>query len=273
MTDSLPAGTVLRPEDRAAREVRLAEAGNLAESGRLIEAGGRRFELNNTDYRKKSTPDRLQLCGRWPLLSRLIDYILSVPHARILELGTLEGGRAVFYAALFKGLSRVVSVDIRPVGPVLAELVRDPDLAGRVSFHGGLSQDSPQLAAVVEEELEGRPQVIIDDASHLYGPSRAAFELAFPLLAPGGLYLLEDWGWSHYSDFQEPGSQWHDRPALSNLVFELVALAGSRPDWFQGLELPHRDLMVIAKSPGAGPPRPLNLDEHLNLRGRKFGLI
>lgn len=273
MSDVLSAGTVLRPEDQATREVRLVEAGDPAQSGRLIEVGGRRFELNNTDYQKKSTPDCLQLCGRWPLLNRLIDYMAAVPRARILELGTLEGGRAVFYAALFKGLSRVVSVDIRPVGPLLAELVRDPDLAGRVSFHGGLSQDSPRLAAVVAEELEGRPQIIIDDASHLYGPSRAAFELTYPLLAPGGLYLLEDWGWSHYPAFQEPGSQWHDRPALSNLVFELTALAASRPDWFQGLELPHRDLMVLAKSPAARVPRPLKLDQHLNLRGRKFSQI
>ena len=38
---------------------------------------------------------------------------------------------------------------------------------------------------------------MIDDASHLYEPSLASFETLFPLLRPGGTYIIEDWKWEH----------------------------------------------------------------------------
>ncbi|MBR1579120.1 MAG: class I SAM-dependent methyltransferase [Selenomonadaceae bacterium] len=37
-----------------------------------------------------------------------------------------------------------------------------------------------------------RPSVIIDDASHAWGDQRRSFELFWRMLAPGGLYIVED---------------------------------------------------------------------------------
>ena len=42
--------------------------------------------------------------------------------------------------------------------------------------------------------MDGEPlDLVIDDASHLYGPTMASFEVLFPRLRPGGLYVIEDW--------------------------------------------------------------------------------
>ena len=37
--------------------------------------------------------------------------------------------------------------------------------------------------------------LVVDDASHLLEPSIASFNLLFPRLRPGGVYVLEDWSW------------------------------------------------------------------------------
>lgn len=47
-------------------------------------------------------------------------------------------------------------------------------------------------------ELAGQPlDLVIDDASHLLNETRASFETLFPLLGPGGLYVIEDWNADH----------------------------------------------------------------------------
>jgi hypothetical protein len=51
---------------------------------------------------------------------------------------------------------------------------------------------------VARDEFGTTPvDLVIDDASHLYDESRASFETLFPLLHPGGLYIIEDWRWQH----------------------------------------------------------------------------
>jgi hypothetical protein len=50
------------------------------------------------------------------------------------------------------------------------------------------------LGASCTDEFGQDPlDLVIDDASHLYGPSLATFETLFPALREGGLYVLEDW--------------------------------------------------------------------------------
>jgi hypothetical protein len=47
-------------------------------------------------------------------------------------------------------------------------------------------------------ELQGAPlDLVIDDASHRLRETISSFEVLFPLLRPGGLFLLEDWDWQH----------------------------------------------------------------------------
>jgi hypothetical protein len=66
---------------------------------------------------------------------------------------------------------------------------------------------------------------VIDDASHIYEPTRASFETLFPYLRPGGLYIIEDWQWS-YSD--EPPPSLADAEPVSRLVHEALDSVGRR---------------------------------------------
>ena len=40
--------------------------------------------------------------------------------------------------------------------------------------------------------------LIVDDASHLYRPTLASFEVLYPRLRPGGTYVIEDWAGDHH---------------------------------------------------------------------------
>lgn len=57
--------------------------------------------------------------------------------------------------------------------------------------------DRPEeiAAAAAEAARLGPPDIVIDDASHASRHQQAAFLALFPVLKPGGLYLIEDLRW------------------------------------------------------------------------------
>jgi hypothetical protein len=67
----------------------------------------------------------------------------------------------------------------------------------------------------------------VDDASHTYEETRTSFEFLFPLLSPGGIYVIEDWSWAHHPDYQSADARFSNHRALSNLLFEQIMLLGS----------------------------------------------
>ncbi len=130
-------------------------------------------------------------------------------------------------------------------------------------------------AITAQDFADAPPDLILDDASHQYGPTRRSFEIAFPLLRKGGHYIIEDWSWAHWPETQG-GRVWSDNiapeaPAMTNLIFELVMLLPStglieRIDVRQGfvvIEKSHRDI----ESPV------FSLDALIRSRGRRLNLI
>jgi hypothetical protein len=69
--------------------------------------------------------------------------------------------------------------------------------------------------------------MVVDDASHRYEQSRTSFGALFPLLAPGGYYIIEDWGWAHGAAYQSADAPLAHEPALTNLIFEILTLEAS----------------------------------------------
>lgn len=70
------------------------------------------------------------------------------------------------------------------------------------------SQDDPVFLKDLIAKV-GPVDVIIDDASHLNPLTLKTFEICFPLLAPGGLYVIED---VHSSYWHEEGFGGGDHP-------------------------------------------------------------
>lgn len=114
---------------------------------------------------------------------------------RLLELGIRRGGSLLLWRDYFPQ-GRIAGIDVEPV-----ELQDD---SGRIRTYRGLQQNTRLLDRVAEEVAPSGFDVIIDDATHQYGPTRAAFRHLFTRhLKPGGFYAVEDWGTGYWGS-------WHD---------------------------------------------------------------
>jgi hypothetical protein len=101
-------------------------------------------------------------------------------NARVCELGVLNGLSLDMWKDMFpRGL--IVGVDLYgssrwPDGTVkIVSGQSDPGLPGQLAEH------APEW------------DLIVDDASHHGDLTQASFDLLWPLVAPGGFYVIEDW--------------------------------------------------------------------------------
>jgi hypothetical protein len=102
------------------------------------------------------------------------------PAARVCEIGVLRGGSLRMWQDLFpRGI--VAGVDIDP-------LANWPPGTARILA----AQDDPALPAMLTVFAPAW-DLIVDDASHQGYLTKAAFGLLWPLVAPGGFYVIEDW--------------------------------------------------------------------------------
>jgi predicted O-methyltransferase YrrM len=146
---------------------------------------------------KESTADRMCICKPPHLVPAYTRLLERTRPATIVELGVARGGSTALLAVLGKP-ERLLAFELGAEPAGLAEFVEQRALGDRVKAFYGIDQASPQVAEIVVDELAGRPlDLVIDDASHLYRESRASFEMLFPMLRPGGLYVVEDWAAHH----------------------------------------------------------------------------
>jgi hypothetical protein len=139
----------------------------------------------------------------------------------IIELGVYQGGSVVFIDQLLKPKKfSAVELENKPIPSLDKYVAKNSD---RLKIHYGTSQDDVAcLKKIVADDLGGRLDLVVDDASHWYQQTKTSFTTLFPLLAPGGLYIIEDWSWSFDLPYQEPTNDWYRQPAPANLVLELL---------------------------------------------------
>ena len=97
----------------------------------------------------------------------------------VLEIGVAGGYSLYAWSLLFSHESRIVGVDIDPSKalniPNVEVMIAD---ATREEFAQGLKDESFHA--------------IIDDGSHRHDDILRAFELLYPKVVPGGMYIVED---------------------------------------------------------------------------------
>jgi len=192
---------------------------------------------------------------------------------KIFEIGIFKGGSMILNDLVFAP-SRIAAVDFNPA-PVEA-MTRYIEKTGKSDvirpYYGIDQSDRQAMEKVLSGEFPDRDiDMIVDDASHLYEQTRAAFNISFPYLRPGGLYIIEDWGWAHWSgDFwQKDNPYFGARPAMSNLLIELFMLAASRPDLIESVEVVC-SVITVKKGQGKMPEGDFDLGEHYLMRGKPF---
>lgn len=118
----------------------------------------------------------------------IADYLGSA--ARVCEVGVLNGGSLATWQELFPQ-GTVAGVDI-------SEYAIWPEGTIKIVT----SQDNPELPEILSNyEIEW--DLIVDDASHDGTLTAATLELLWPLVSPGGFYVVEDW-FVGYPDYSGP---------------------------------------------------------------------
>lgn len=185
---------------------------------------------------------------------------------RVLELGVYQGGSFVFLDQLLNP-DKISAVELNTAPlPALDKYVSQR--ADRARIHYGRSQDDVEfLGRMVDEDFGGTLDLVVDDASHFYEPTKAAFKALFPKVRPGGVYIIEDWSWPFELDFQDPGNGWYSVNSLPNLMTDLMEDMATAP--LIDDILVTRALIKIRRSNASAGP----LMETHRRRGREIGLL
>ncbi len=121
----------------------------------------------------------------------------------LVELGIYQGGSLILWREALN--CNVIGVDLsrEPDTMMLVDrYIRDSGSAGSITCLWRTDQGDARALRKVVEEHGGSIDVVIDDASHLYIPTRRSFDILFPLVREGGLYFIEDWAAGLRADFQ-----------------------------------------------------------------------
>jgi hypothetical protein len=110
---------------------------------------------------------------------------------KMIEIGVFDGGSLEMWRRYFGPQASIVGIDINPR---CADCVDPPNVV-RI----GSQADRAFLEGVVAEF--GAPELILDDGSHIAKHQRASFEILFPLLQDGGLYIIEDTHTSYWNEW------------------------------------------------------------------------
>lgn len=114
------------------------------------------------------------------------------PTARVCEIGVAAGGSLDMWRVLFPQAT-IAGVDINQ-GAFWPE--------GTIRIVA--AQDDPRLPRELDAHEEAW-DLIVDDASHDGALTVKTLDLLWPLVSPGGFYVIEDWftGWPAYTEYDD----------------------------------------------------------------------
>jgi hypothetical protein len=186
----------------------------------------------------------------------------------MLEIGMWHGGSLPFWFEILRP-DKLVGLDLadRTDSAYFMEYISSRGLGDRIRTHWKTSQtDTGMLGRILESDFGGRLDLVMDDASHYYGPTKASFEYLFPRMPEGALYLIEDWAWSHWPEFQTPNHSWTWETPLTRLIFDLVEAIGTSTSLVKSLEVYQGFVIVERGSIPAAEVKDFKFENYISRR-------
>jgi hypothetical protein len=200
----VPNTTILRAPKAAARALGITRLRDHYLSGPPIDSFvGSTSPPIGGDMATLFSRHRGRHCTKWSQYFEVYDEVLApyrhgfpLPGGgarplRFLELGVYQGGSLELWREFLGADASIMGIDIdeRCAG------VGRADLPVRI----GSQADREFLLDTVDEL--GGIDVVLDDGSHVAAHQRASFDVLFPLLTDGGLYIIEDVHTAYWREF------------------------------------------------------------------------
>jgi Methyltransferase domain len=112
--------------------------------------------------------------------------------ARLLEIGISHGGSLQMWRSYLGRRATIVGVDIEPRVASLAE--------PGIDIHVGSQSDPEFLRGLIDRY--GGFDIVIDDGSHWFADQRVSFDVLWPAVSEGGVYLVEDVHTSYLASYE-----------------------------------------------------------------------
>lgn len=195
--------------------------------------------------------------------------------AHIFELGIWDGGSTAFWFEVFHP-AKYVAVDLldRKDSPYFDRYVASRGLEERVRTYWNTNQaQQDRLLAIVNQDLGASLDLVIDDASHLYWPTLRSFEVLFPCLSPGGLYIIEDWAWGHWPEFFDPKHPFAEDEPLTRIITELIEATGTSTAVISSVTV-YEGFAVVERGPVSPETlgAPFTLESHIKRRPERISV-
>jgi Methyltransferase domain len=217
--------------------------------------------------RFSSSSTRFCLVKRPELVRDHLGMLAELRPSVVVELGLMEGGSTALMALVAEP-EKLVALELSaPRSDGLTDLISERGLDDRVEVHYGIDQsDVDRLTSAIDSSLGDRPiDLVVDDASHLLGPTRASFNVLFPRLRPGGWFVIEDWSWAHIGfGLHQPAEV-----PLTTVVFELVMALPSTPGLIREIRVT-RDWAVVVRGDKDLDRTSFDLSSQYSERGRNL---
>jgi predicted O-methyltransferase YrrM len=208
----------------------------------------------------RSTANLFVLLKTRAMIDQYAEVVAELHPERIFQLGIFQGGSVAMLSELARP-ERLAAIDLSADRvPVLDGYIADRGLGDVVQPHYAVDQGDADTIRALATDLGGPLDLVADDASHVLDPTRASVEALFPLLRPGGLYIIEDW--SQGDDLvEDPALQELLRsrgPSLEAIVHQFVSLCASNPEIVADVRI-MLEMVVVRRGDGPIGPAFLSL--------------
>jgi 23S rRNA U2552 (ribose-2'-O)-methylase RlmE/FtsJ len=157
----------------------------------------------------------------------------------ILEIGVKHGGSIQAWEQYFPN-ARIIGMDINP---------EPSDWPRRATFVQGDQGDRELLLSLAERF--GPFDAVIDDGSHRMDHQRLSFEVLWPHVKPGGLFVIEDIHTSYRDKYQVEGVQ----TSMAMLIDELPSLVLKGAGDIEAITFAHATAVIAKQEVGASDER------------------
>ena len=202
-------GALTEPGDRADRARRFGDALRSLEAPRSLVNEAYRTAFYSSHHWKALATNPLfayfmanqggTVLDKWAHYFPIYDRHLARfrgTRVRLLEIGVYRGGGLEMLRHYLGDDAQLVGIDIDPTV--------SSSLADRYPIEIGDQADPEFLTAVAERH--GPFDIVIDDGGHTMRQQIVSVETLFPVVADGGVYLVEDVHTSYWAEFADPSA-------------------------------------------------------------------